>query len=212
MHIGKGKFPLCAIRSLLAYLSLRGNDPGPLFLFCNGQALTCATLSSWLRNILALVGIHSNFSSHSFHIGAGIVASRNGISRVLGCWTSTAYLSYIRIPVESLLQLSKQLESSAALCCFSRPHRTCSDGAASATGVVLSAFFSGLGFWCLEGLVGLGSTSTPVRGPFTMAATHSDVMDTPTGSAQIAHGSTILSRHHSPSLSIVDEFNLTDAV
>ena len=110
------------------------------------------------------------------------------------------------------MQLSKQLESSAALCCLSRPHRTCSDGGASATGVVLSVFFSGLGFWCLEGLVGLGAASTPVRGPFTVAATHGHVMVTPTGSAQIAHGSTILSRHHSPSLSIVDEFNLPDAV
>ena len=53
MHIGKGEFPLCAIRSVLAYLSLRGNESGPLFLFRDGRPLTCATLSSWLRDILA---------------------------------------------------------------------------------------------------------------------------------------------------------------
>ena len=30
--------------------------------------------------------------------------------------------------------------------------------------------FSGRGFWCLEGLVGLGPASTPVRGPFALQA------------------------------------------
>ena len=118
MHIGKGEFPLCAIRSLLAYLSLRGNDPGPLFLFRDGRLLTRATLSSWLSDILASVGLHGKFSSHSFRIGAAMVAARNGIPdhqiQALGRWTSTAYLSYIRIPAKSLSQLSKQLASSAA--------------------------------------------------------------------------------------------------
>ena len=118
VHIGKGKFPLCAIRSLLAYLSLRGNDPGPLFLFHDGRPLTRAILSSWLRDILASVGIHGKFSSHSFRIGAATVAARNGIPdhqiQALGHWTSTAYLSYIRIPADSLSQLLMQLVSSAA--------------------------------------------------------------------------------------------------
>lgn len=71
-----------------------------------------------------------------------------------------------------------------------------------------SILFSGFGFWCLEGLVGLGPASTPVCGPFALqalgglglvVAAHRAVMDTPTHSAQIACGSTILSRHHSPS-------------
>ena len=117
VHIGKSEFPLCAICSLLAYLSLRGNDPGPLFLFHDGRPLTCALLSSWLRDILASVGIHGKFSSHTFRIGASTVAARNGIPdqiQALGRWTNTTYLSYIRIPADSLSQLSKQLTSSAA--------------------------------------------------------------------------------------------------
>ena len=115
---GKGEFPLCAIHSLLAYLSLRANDPGPLFLFGDGQPLPCAILSPWLRDILASVGIHGKFSSHSFCIGAAMVAARNGIPdhqiQALRRWTSTAYLSYIRIPADLLLQFLKELASSAA--------------------------------------------------------------------------------------------------
>ena len=36
IHIGLGRAPLCAVQALLAYLSLRGDVPGPLFLLANG--------------------------------------------------------------------------------------------------------------------------------------------------------------------------------
>ena len=106
VHIGKGEFPLCAISSLLAYLTLRGDASGPLFLFRDGRPLSRALLTSWLRGILSGAGIQGNFSSHSFRIGAETVAARNGIPdhqiQALGRWTSSAYLLYIRIPGESL--------------------------------------------------------------------------------------------------------------
>ena len=118
LHIGRGEFPLCAIRSLLAYLTLRGDAPGPLFLFRDRRPLSRALLTSWLCDILSSAGIQGNFSSHSFRIGAATVAARNGIPdhqiQALGRWTSSAYLSYIRTPAESLSQLSKQLSRSAA--------------------------------------------------------------------------------------------------
>ena len=118
LHIGKGEFLLCAISSLLAYLTLRGNVSGPLFLFWDGQPLSCALLTSWLRGILSAAGIQGNFSGHSFQIGAATVAARNGIPdhqiQALGRWTSSAYLLYIRTPAESLSRLSKQLSLSAA--------------------------------------------------------------------------------------------------
>ena len=53
LHIGKGEFPLCAISSLLAYLTLRGDASGPLFLFRDGRPLSRALLTSWLRGILS---------------------------------------------------------------------------------------------------------------------------------------------------------------
>ena len=118
LHTGRGKFPLCAIHSLLAYLTLRGDAPGPLFLFRDRRPLTRALLTSWLRDILSSVGIEGNFSSHSFRIGAATVAAKNGTSdhhiQALGRWTSSAYLSYICTPAESFSQLSKQLSRSGA--------------------------------------------------------------------------------------------------
>ena len=75
--------------------------------------------------------------------------------------------------------------------------------------------FSGRGFWCLEGLVGLvpppplfagPSPSKHLGGLGLVVAAHRAVRDTPRHLAHIARGSTILSRHHSPSLSIVEEF------
>ena len=82
LHIGKGEFPLCAISSLLAYLTLKGDASGPLFLFRDGRPLSRALLTSWLRGILSAAGIPDNFSSHSFRIGAATVAARNGIPTI----------------------------------------------------------------------------------------------------------------------------------
>ena len=117
VHIGRGTYPLCALQSLLSYLTIRGNGPGPLFLFQDGRPLSRSLLTAWLRRILASAGISGNFSSHSFCIGAATVAAHNGIPdhqiQALGWWSSTAYLSYIRTPAEMLSKLSKQLTAGA---------------------------------------------------------------------------------------------------
>jgi len=98
LHIGRGEYPLYAILSVLAYLNRRGDAPGPSFLFHDRWPLTRTSLTSWLRDTLALAGISGKFSSHSFHIEAAMVAARNGTPdhqiQALGRWTSLAYLSY----------------------------------------------------------------------------------------------------------------------
>jgi len=76
LHIGKGEFPLCAISSLLPYLTLSGDAAGPLFLLRDGWPLSHALLTSWLRGILSAVVIQGNFSSHSFRIGAATVTAQ----------------------------------------------------------------------------------------------------------------------------------------
>ncbi|XP_068743127.1 uncharacterized protein [Montipora capricornis] len=115
VHIGRGRFPLCALQAVLAYLAVRGNSGGPLFLFQDGRPLTRAVLTARLREILAGAGVLGNFSSHSFRIGAATVAARNGIPdhliQALGRWCSSAYQSYIRTPSESLASLSSHLAS-----------------------------------------------------------------------------------------------------
>ena len=113
VHIGWGKAPLCALLAMLAYLSMRGNAPGPLFLLKNRQPLSRPLLTNRLRQILSAAGIDGNFSSHSFRIGAATVAARNGVPdhliQALGRWTSNAYQLYIRTPSESLAGLSSSL-------------------------------------------------------------------------------------------------------
>ena len=113
IHIGLGKYPLCAVHALLAYLAIRGDGPGPLFLCQNGQPLSRTLLTNWLRQIMASAGISGNFSSHSFRIGAATVAGRNGIPdhliQELGRWKSNAFQSYIRTPSAALASLSLKL-------------------------------------------------------------------------------------------------------
>ena len=113
IHIGLGRPPLCAVHSVLSYLTRRGDVPGPLLLFQNGQPLSRALLMDWLRQILASANIPGNFSSHSLRIGAATVAARNGVSdhliQALGRWSSSAYQLYIRTPFESLAALSTKL-------------------------------------------------------------------------------------------------------
>ena len=113
IHIGLGKYPLCAVHALLAYLAIRGDGPGPLFLCQNGQPLSRTLLTNWLRQIMASSGISGNFSSHSFRIGAATVAGRNGIPghliQELGRWKSNAFQSYIRTPSADLASLSHKL-------------------------------------------------------------------------------------------------------
>ena len=105
IHIGLGRAPLCAVHALLAYLSVQGNVPCPLFLLAKGQPLS--------RSIFSTAGIEGNFSSHSFRIGAATVAARNGIPdhliMALGRWTSNAYQLYICTPSEALVGISGQL-------------------------------------------------------------------------------------------------------
>ena len=63
----------------MRYLSIRGDEPGPLFLLQDGRPFSRSLLTEWLRQIMPDAVIHGNFSSHSFRIGAATVAARNGI-------------------------------------------------------------------------------------------------------------------------------------
>ena len=69
VHIGRGRFPLCAVSAIAVYLNIRGDSPGPLFLLDDGRPLSRELLTSWLRSIFTGAGIAGNFSSHSFRIG-----------------------------------------------------------------------------------------------------------------------------------------------
>ena len=111
--------------TMLAYLSMRGNASGLLFLLKNGQPPSRPLLTNWLRQILSMAGIEGNFSSHSFQIGAATVAAHNGVPdhvvQALERWTSNAYQLSVRTHSESLTGLSSSLASLAHLSRRSAP-------------------------------------------------------------------------------------------
>ena len=111
--LGPSGQSICPVAALSRYLSIRGHAPGPLFLRSNGQPLSPFLVNSWLRSILASAGIHGNYSSHSFRIGAATSAALSGIPdhviKALGRWSSDAYLTYIRIPPQQLLAVPRHL-------------------------------------------------------------------------------------------------------
>ena len=105
---------LCPVTALLNYLSIRGNHSGLLFHFSDHSPLTKNKFTSTVRDILTKVGIDSTqYSGHSFRIGAASTAAANGVEdsiiQTLGRWKSSAYLTYVRIAPENLAALSCRL-------------------------------------------------------------------------------------------------------
>ena len=114
LFIGRTNNELCPIAAMLAYLAARGFDQGPLFQTEDRQPLTRAKLVSLLRSTLTAAGIDpTGYSGHSFRIGAATTAAACGIHdstiQTLGRWASDSYLRYIRMPQQTLAQLSASL-------------------------------------------------------------------------------------------------------
>ena len=94
----------CPIRSLLEYLKLRSQTPGPLFLLETGSPLDRATIAKYLSSSLANSGLQSNlFSTHSFRVGRATDLALSGVSESLlretGRWSSNAFMKYLRFNV-----------------------------------------------------------------------------------------------------------------
>ena len=115
IYLGKtGHPPLCPVSALLAYLALRGQDHGPLFLFQDSSTLSKTKLLAAIRAALALHGIDGHhIKGHSFRIGAATAAGNAGLDdsviQALGRWRSSAFLRYIHLSSQSLASLSSRL-------------------------------------------------------------------------------------------------------
>ena len=102
----------CPLRGILPYLVLRGNRPGPLFMFEDGKSLTRHRLSIELNNILQKLHLDKHLcNTHSFCIGAATSTRQANIPdlyiKMLGRWKSDAYLTYLKIPPQELARLTK---------------------------------------------------------------------------------------------------------
>ena len=105
---------LCPVKALLAFISVRGDAPGPLFQFSSQQVLTRDRFVTHVRSAVSKEGLnHDVYAGHRFRIGAATVAHEKGIEDsaiiTLGRWKSSAYQHYIRIPQEHLAQISTRI-------------------------------------------------------------------------------------------------------
>ena len=114
IFLGATESTFCPVNALLAYVDVRGQAPGPLFLFKDQQQLTRERLVSCLRMAISKAGFDPKlYAGHSFRIGAATAPHLNGVEdstiMTLGRWKSDAYLRHIRIPKEQLAKLSTRI-------------------------------------------------------------------------------------------------------
>ena len=114
LHLGRTVRDLCPVAALFSYIEVRGLQPGPLFVWQNGQQLTRQVLVNRIREALSSVGVDpAPYSGHSFRIGAATSAAAAGVEdaviKILGRWSSSAYLAYVRIPRGNLSEVSRRL-------------------------------------------------------------------------------------------------------
>ena len=114
IYMGKTECLLCPVAALLSYIERRGLDPGPLFRLEDKRPLTRDKFVREVRQALKAAGYdEEKYAGHSFRIGAATTAAAAGIEdsliKSLGRWQSTAYLSYVKIPRETLTSLSARL-------------------------------------------------------------------------------------------------------
>ncbi len=112
--VGRTNNKLCPVTALLTYLVARGRDPGFLFKFEDGTLLTKSRFVEAVRQALSSAGLDPRaYAGHSFRIGAATTANECGLNdstiQMLGRWSSSAYLVYIRTPREQLAAYSSIL-------------------------------------------------------------------------------------------------------
>ena len=114
MFIGCSGDELCPVTAVLTYIAQRGDCPGAFFLSEGGRPLTKARFIARLQAALRSAGVQfSDYAGHSFQIGAATAAAQAGIQdstiQMLGRWSSTAFLSYLRTPRDQLAQFTGTL-------------------------------------------------------------------------------------------------------
>ena len=105
-----------AINAMLSCLAVRGSSTGLLFHFKDTTPLVKSKFVSEFRDKLSQAGLNSSeYSGHSFRIGAASTAAANGVEdsliQILGRWKRSAYLLYVRIAPQNLAAISKRLNS-----------------------------------------------------------------------------------------------------
>ena len=101
--VHKSKEGPCPVEALKNYISLRGKNPGPLFIIHN-KSIKRSNYNRIFKLLLKSLGENeSQYSSHSFRAGATTYWSNKGLSELqikrLGRWKSNAIFKYLRGPI-----------------------------------------------------------------------------------------------------------------
>ena len=109
---------VCPVAALLTYMAVREQQPGPLFRCSDESPLAKPWVISKMHEAVAEVG-HNQlmYAGHSFRIGAATTAAAAGIEdytiQALGRWSSTAFLSYIRMTPQELALIATRMSAAA---------------------------------------------------------------------------------------------------
>ena len=114
--LGRTGLELCPVSAVLAYVALRGDQPGPFFLTSAKAPLTKSVFVREVRSTLRAIGLPDDtYAGHSFRIGAATSASLAGMEdstiQLLGRWQSAAFRGYIRTLQDRLAAISTTLAS-----------------------------------------------------------------------------------------------------
>ena len=115
LRIGSTGNQLCPIAALRAYLTVRPQSSGPLFIYVNGTFLTRSRVSSFLIKVLSPIHI----STHSFRIGGATALASVGVPdhviKAYGRWSSNAYQRYIQLNPNSMISLPASMSQCSSI-------------------------------------------------------------------------------------------------
>lgn len=121
IYIGCTGTSVCAVCAMRNYMVLSKSDHGddPLFKWENGLYLTRSSFVKRTKDLAERLGLNKNeYSGHSFRVGAATSGAAAGFSprelKLLGRWSSDAYMGYIRTPVDTLFGFAGRLTQSVA--------------------------------------------------------------------------------------------------
>ena len=96
------------------------SEESPLFLLENNQSMTKQQLVTFVSHLLRLIGVDPTaFCTHSFRIGGATSASLAGLAdyeiQMLGSWKSDSFKTYVRSPINVLLQFPERMAKIAPI-------------------------------------------------------------------------------------------------
>ncbi len=106
----------CLYKAMIRYIRLRSSfNSSPFFLTPGNDPMSKIWFLQQFKRVLLQCNLSpQHYSGHSFRIGAATSAAMQGVSSAslqqLGCWSSTAYSSYIRPDASSILAAQRSLK------------------------------------------------------------------------------------------------------